>query len=81
MSNRERFYHERDLRSRDYGLEKSVFDEPVEIVVGQDAANCLRGQQATLALINMVAAPFTEMSAWKSSVPLLLPSCRRNSSR
>lgn len=54
MKDEERFYLERDRRTREAGVTHG-FDLPVRVVVGRDAATSASGQMAVLALINMLA--------------------------
>jgi len=55
MNERERFYIERDRRSRQYGIEDDIFyEQPVAVAVGPDAIEFERGQLTLLALINML---------------------------
>lgn len=54
MSERERFYWERDCRSREYGVRDAAFDRPVAVVIGEDAAETERGQLLLLSLVHMI---------------------------
>jgi hypothetical protein len=53
-TDRDRFYAERDRRTRAYGIVTERLDSPVRINVGTDAASSPAGQVLALALINMV---------------------------
>jgi len=58
MTDRERFYEQRDRRSREYLPDivgEQWFEQPVAMHVGRDAADSPRGQLAALALVNMLA--------------------------
>lgn len=76
MKHREQFYRERDRRTVEYGV-SNVFDEPVGLVVGNQAATCVRGQLATLATVNMLARIHRNLRLQIPSVPLLRPSLAR----
>lgn len=54
MTNEDRFYFERDRRTREVGVMRG-FDLPVRIVVGRDAATSASGQLAVLTLINLLS--------------------------
>lgn len=73
MSDAARFYAERDRRTREYGV-ADVFDAPVGIVVGADAAASPGGQLAALALVNMLARMHRRLRLHVPPVPLLRPS-------
>lgn len=55
MHDRESFYSERDRRSTEYGLTSAVYEVPVGVVVGAQAASSVAGQCAVLSLVNMLA--------------------------
>lgn len=54
MTDEERFYWERDRRTREAGVIHG-FELPVRVVVGRDAAHSVSGQMALLALVNMLS--------------------------
>jgi hypothetical protein len=54
MTDEERFYQERDQRTRECGFTQG-YDLPVRVAVGADAANSVAGQAMVLALVNMLA--------------------------
>lgn len=55
MTDRKAFYRRRDQRTGEYGLSLDVFDTPVGVVVGRDAASTPGGQFLVLALVNMLS--------------------------
>jgi molybdopterin/thiamine biosynthesis adenylyltransferase len=55
MSDRARFYAERDRRTVEYGIDAGFLESQVAVVVGEEAAASRPGQVATLALVNMLA--------------------------
>jgi hypothetical protein len=55
MFSRQDFYSQRDKRSTEYGIADDLFERPVGIYVGRQAAASVAGQVAVLALVNMVA--------------------------
>ena len=73
MSNRERFYCERDRRTREYGLDGGCFEQPVAICVGPDAAESERGQLVVLALVNMLCRLHRRLCLSLPDAPLLAP--------
>lgn len=77
MNERERFYRERDRRSVEYGLAEALFEHPVSLIVGKEAAKCARGQQAVLALANMIARVHRTIGLEIPSVPLIAPTIVR----
>jgi hypothetical protein len=68
---RDRFYAERDRRTRQYGGLDTALERPVRIVVGTDAAQTRAGQVATLALTNMVARVHRRVTLEIPHAPLL----------
>ncbi|HVT70441.1 MAG TPA: hypothetical protein VHF26_22030, partial [Trebonia sp.] len=73
MTDRDRFYEERDRRTRECGV-TGVFDVPVGLVVGADAARSPNGQLATLALVNMLARLHRHLCLQIPPAPVLRPS-------
>jgi len=73
MTDEERFYLERDRRTRECGVMHG-FDLPVRVVVGRDMASSGRGQATVLALINMLARIHRHLHLDIPSVDLLKPS-------
>lgn len=67
MTDAERFYAERDRRTREYGVPVEVLEREVAVVVGADAAGSRAGQVAALALVNMLARIHRSVSV---SVPI-----------
>ncbi|MEX2672845.1 MAG: ThiF family adenylyltransferase [Phycisphaeraceae bacterium] len=55
MSERDRFYQERDRRTREYGVQDAAFERPVAVVVGEDTAETERGQLLLLSLVHLIA--------------------------
>lgn len=51
----ERFYRTRDQRSRQYGVEVTLFDKPVRVRIDKRAAESVAGQAMLLLLINQAA--------------------------
>lgn len=51
---RDRFYAERDRRTRQYGGHDDALEQPVHLIVGPDVADTRSGQIATLALVNLI---------------------------
>jgi hypothetical protein len=70
MTDRDRFYEERDRRTREFGV-TDIFDKPVGVVVGVDAAQSHNGQLAVLALVNMLARMHRHLCLRVPPVPLL----------
>ena len=52
---RDEFYDIRDKRSREYGVVDKLSEAPVRVVVGDDAAECPRGQILFLSLVNLLS--------------------------
>jgi hypothetical protein len=73
MTDEERFYRERDLRTRECGVLEG-FDRPVRVVVGTDAATSPAGQAMVLALVNMLARLHRHLQLDIPSAELLVPS-------
>lgn len=72
MTDEERFYWERDRRTRECGV-AAGFDQPVHVVVGADAAHSPAGQATVLALVNMLARIHRSLQLDIPSVELLMP--------
>jgi hypothetical protein len=81
MHDATRFYALRDQRTREYGV-PDIFDTPVGIVVGPDAAATANGQLATLALVNMAARMHRHLRLRVPAAalirPTLVPASRLN---
>ncbi|HVX56100.1 MAG TPA: hypothetical protein VHA37_00045 [Candidatus Saccharimonadales bacterium] len=73
MTDEERFYQERDRRTRECGVGDG-FDQPVRVVVGADAVNSPAGQSMVLALVNMLARIHRNLQLDIPAVELLTPS-------
>jgi hypothetical protein len=71
---RERFYWERDRRTRDFGVETQRLDAPVRIRVGIDAASSPAGQVLALSLINMACRVHRRVELVLPDRELLVPS-------
>lgn len=71
MGDRESFYARRDQRSIEYGAAAARLEQPVGVIVGEDAAESRSGQVAALALINMLARVHREIHLSVPSRPLL----------
>lgn len=70
MNERDRFYEIRDRRSVEYGF-ATVFDVPVAVFVGDEAAQTVVGQQLVVTLINMLARLHRNIRLSISDAPLL----------
>jgi hypothetical protein len=70
-SPRDRFYAERDRRTRQYGGRDDALERPIQVIVGPDAAASRAGQIATLALINLVARVHRRLDPEIPAAPLL----------
>jgi hypothetical protein len=55
MNERDRFYLERDRRTREFVDSDALFERQVVVCIGGDAARSKNGQVAVLALVNMLA--------------------------
>lgn len=73
MTDEERFYEERDRRTRECGVAHG-FDQPVRVVVGADAAQSPNGQAMVLALVNMLARIHRSLQLDIPPAALLTPS-------
>jgi molybdopterin/thiamine biosynthesis adenylyltransferase len=73
MSDAERFYTERDRRTREYGV-PDVFDTPVGLAVGPRAAATANGQFITLAIVNMLARLHRRLRILIPPAPLVVKS-------
>lgn len=73
MNSRDQFYQQRDRRTVEYGV-SDVFERPVAVFIGRQAASCRRGQVATLALVNMLARIHRYVQLDIPSTHLIVPS-------
>jgi hypothetical protein len=73
ISDRDRFYQERDQRTADYGVGADRLESPVGLAVGEAAASSLPGQVVTLALVNMAARVHRRLHIEVPAVPLVAP--------
>jgi hypothetical protein len=74
MADRDRFYQERDQRSRQYLDTAHPYDKPVRIRVGPDAAATPAGQTLALTLLNMACRIHRRVELVVADAPLLIPS-------
>ena len=72
MTDEERFYLERDRRTRECGVVDGL-DQPVRVVVGSSVANSPAGQAMVLALVNMLARIHRHLQLEVPPVDLLRP--------
>jgi hypothetical protein len=72
MTDEERFYLERDRRTRECGVVHG-FDRPVRVVVGRATASSPAGQAMVLALVNMLARIHRHLQLEIPPVNLLRP--------
>jgi hypothetical protein len=70
-SARDRFYAERDRRTRQYGGHDDALERPVHLIVGPDVAPTRAGQIATLALINLIPRAHRRLAPEIPAVSLL----------
>jgi molybdopterin/thiamine biosynthesis adenylyltransferase len=73
-ADRDRFYAERDRRTKAYNVATERLDKPVRISVGADAASSPVGQVLTLAVINMVCRIHRRVELVLPDDDLLVPS-------
>jgi molybdopterin/thiamine biosynthesis adenylyltransferase len=76
MTERARFYEQRDRRTREYladTIAEQWFERPVAVYVGGDAAGSPRGQLAVLALVNMLARVHRHLCVLCPDNRLLVP--------
>lgn len=73
MTDEERFYLERDRRTRECGVVDGL-DQPVRVVVGSSVACSPAGQATVLALVNMLARIHRRLQLDVPHVDLLRPS-------
>lgn len=72
-SSRDRFYAERDRRTREYNVPAERLETPVRISVGADAACSAAGQALALALTNMVCRAHRRVELLLPDTELLVP--------
>jgi molybdopterin/thiamine biosynthesis adenylyltransferase len=72
MTDRDAFYAARDPRTVEYGV-AGIFERPVAVHVGMQTASTMRGQLATLALVNMLARMHRVIHLDIPSVAILRP--------
>lgn len=72
MTDEERFYLERDRRTRECGVVDGL-DQPVRVVVGNSVASSPAGQATVLALVNMLARIHRQLQLDVPPVDLLRP--------
>src|SRR5689334_1913641 len=73
MTDRNAFYLARDSRTLQYGV-PDIFEAPVAVIVGPQAANSTRGQLATMALVNLLARIHRRLRLKIPAVSILRPS-------
>src|ERR1017187_7552333 len=74
MTDRDRFYEERDQRSRQLGLADTAFNTPVGISVGEGASESPAGQLLCLATVNMMSRIHRNLQLRVPNTKLLIPS-------
>jgi hypothetical protein len=72
-SDRDRFYAERDRRTKAYDVATELLDAPVRIAVGEDAASSPAGQVLALSVINMVCRVHRRVELLLPGSDLLVP--------
>lgn len=73
-THRDRFYAERDRRTKSYGVVTERMNTPVRISIGADAASSPAGQALALAVINMVCRVHRRVELVVPDSDLLIPS-------
>jgi hypothetical protein len=68
---RDRFYAERDRRTRQYGAHDDALERPIHLIVGPDVAPTRAGQIVTLALINLISRAHRRLAPEIPAAPLL----------
>jgi hypothetical protein len=71
ISERDRFYKERDRRSLEYGVFDLLFDEPIAVTADNKTVESEQGQLVILSLINMLARIHRTIYIATPDVPLM----------
>jgi hypothetical protein len=71
ISERNRFYQERDRRTTEYGVRADRLELPVRIAVSDETALSVPGQLCTLAMVNMAARVHRRLQLEIPRAPLL----------